>query len=206
MRWLAWCVCFGGDELMTRIKWRDLVGRRCICPRRNGLHDLKAFNLALLAKQGWCLQTTTNSLAYSLQGSLVIFLFAEMGNYPSYAWRSIMTEQSLVRKGYRWQVGNELSLNILKDKWLHKPSTFTVTSKPVDVPLDATVSLLINPCTSAILSIPLSTWLPANWMVWAYSPKGNFMIKSAYRLAVALGSVGVHTIFIKEESHDHEIV
>ena len=27
-------------------------------------------------------------------------------------------------------------------------------------------------------------------MVWVYSPKGNFTIKSAYRLAVALESVG----------------
>ena len=43
---------------------------------------------------------------------------------------------------------------------------------------------------SAILSIPLSMRLPADWMVWAYSPKGNFAIKSAYRLAVAAGSVG----------------
>ena len=29
-----------------------------------GFHDLKAFNLALLAKQGWHLQKTTNSLVF----------------------------------------------------------------------------------------------------------------------------------------------
>ena len=60
-----------------------------------------------------------------------------------------MTAQSLIQKGYRWQVGNRLSLNILKDKWLHKPSTFTITSRPVDVPLDAMVSLLIKLYTRA---------------------------------------------------------
>ena len=54
-----------------------------------------------------------------------------------------MTAQSLVKKGYRGQVGNRLSLNILKD--LHKPSTFTVTPRPLDV----TISLLINPYTRA---------------------------------------------------------
>ena len=35
-----------------------------------GFRNLKAFNLAWLAKQGWPLQTATNSLVYSLQGSL----------------------------------------------------------------------------------------------------------------------------------------
>ena len=74
---------------------------------------------------------------------IFFFLYVEMGTHPSYAWRSIMAAQSLVKKGYRWQVGNGLSLNILKD--LHKPSTFTITPRPMDVPLDLTVSLLINP-------------------------------------------------------------
>ena len=55
--------------------------------------------------------------------------------------------QSLVQQGYRWQVGNGLSLNILKDKWLHKPTTFNVISKPMIVPLDARVSLLLDPYT-----------------------------------------------------------
>ena len=31
-----------------------------------GFHDLKAFNLALLAKQGWHLQTKTNSLVHKV--------------------------------------------------------------------------------------------------------------------------------------------
>ena len=32
--------------------------------------------------------------------------------------------------------------------------------------------------------------LPTDRMVWAYTPKGNYTVKSAHRLAVALGSVG----------------
>ena len=45
---------------------------------------------------------------------------------------------------------------------------------------------------SAILSIPLSTRLPADRMIWAYSPNENLMVKSAYRLAAALDLPGVH--------------
>ena len=68
-----------------------------------GFRDLKAFNLALLAKQDWCLQTAINSLVYKVfkahyfsDGDL---LFVEMGSHSSYARRSIMAAQSLVQKG-----------------------------------------------------------------------------------------------------------
>ena len=35
----------------------------------------------------------------------------------------------------------------------------------------------------AILSIPLSSRLPRERLVWAYTPKGIFSVKSAYKLA-----------------------
>ena len=68
----------------------------------------------------------------------------------------------------------------------------------------AMVSLLIDPCTrpwqfdmiqrffslddaKAILSIPLNIKLPGDRLVWAYTPKVNFTVRSAYKLAVDLG-------------------
>ena len=67
----------------------------------------------------------------------------------------------------------------------------------------AMVSLLIDPCTrpwqfdmiqrffslddaKAILSIPLNIKLPGDRLVWAYTPKVNFTVRSAYQLAVGL--------------------
>ena len=54
-----------------------------------GFHDLKAFNLALLAKQGWHLQTTTNSLVFRVfkahyfpNGDFFFFLICRDGNPP----------------------------------------------------------------------------------------------------------------------------
>ena len=38
------------------------------------------------------------------------------------------------------------------------------------------------------MSIPLSERLPADRLVWAYMPKGNFTIRSAYKVVVALSS------------------
>ena len=84
---------------------------------------------------------------------------------------------------------------------LTQPSTFTLTSRPLIVPYDVKVSMLINPYTLAwrtnmvsqffslmdatiILSIPLSYRLPCARMVWAFTPKGNFIVRSAYRLTL----------------------
>ena len=38
------------------------------------------------------------------------------------------------------------------------------------------------------MSIPLSERLPADRLVWAYMPKGNFTIRSAYKVAMASSS------------------
>ena len=129
--------------------------------------------------------------------------------HPSFAWHSILAAQPIVQKRH-WQVGNGHSLNILKDKWLNQPSTFKLTSCPISVPFDAQVSLLIDPYTRAwkvdtitqlffpsdayaIWSIPLRFWLPCDQMVWAYTPKGDFTVRSAYKITlteVSNGSTG----------------
>ena len=70
----------------------------------SGFRDLKAFNLALLAKQGWRLQTCKNTLLYKVYKAHYFlhddFLTTKLGNNPSFAWRSIFSAQSIVRKGY----------------------------------------------------------------------------------------------------------
>lgn len=45
-----------------------------------------------------------------------------------------MAAQNVVRRGIRWQVGNELSIQIWKDKWLPTPSTQKVIFPPSCLP------------------------------------------------------------------------
>ena len=65
-----------------------------------GFRELKQFNLALLAKHGWLLQTKKNSLMYRVYKARYFpqtnFVYASVGHNPSYAWRSIMAAQSIV--------------------------------------------------------------------------------------------------------------
>ena len=75
-----------------------------------GFKNLQAFNLVMLAKQGWRLLENPNSLVacmyrakYYPHGDV---LKAGLGSYPSFTWRSIMQWLEVVRKGTRWRVGN----------------------------------------------------------------------------------------------------
>lgn len=59
-----------------------------------GFRDLKSFNLALLAKQGWRLQTNASSLFYKVYKVKYFpgydFMKKNLGSQPSYTGRSIM--------------------------------------------------------------------------------------------------------------------
>lgn len=70
-----------------------------------GFKKIKQFNMALLAKQGWRLQTKHTSLVYKVlkarYSPISDFLHATIGNNPSYTWQSILAAQPLVREGMR---------------------------------------------------------------------------------------------------------
>ena len=172
-----------------------------------GFRDLKAFNIALLAKQGWRLQSNTHSLVHRVLKACYFpdrdFIHAELGRTPSYAWKSIMAAQDVVRAGHRWQVGDGTSIQIWRDKLLPKPSTFQVISMPNTLPETATVSELIDEATGewnvdlvkqfflpddahTILGIPRSSKCNRDRMIWAYTPKGTFTVNSAYKIALSL--------------------
>lgn len=101
-----------GKNKMAWLSWEKM----CLPKEKGGLGfgDLKAFNIALLAKPGWRLQTNSNSLVHRVLKTRYFpqtdFLHAELGSQPSYAWRSILSAQTVVRTGYHWQVGDGESI------------------------------------------------------------------------------------------------
>ena len=97
----------------------------------------------------------------------------------------------------RWQVGSGENIYIWKDKWIPNPSTYQVISPRTLLPEDAIVNVLIdadhgtwrsdlvrelflNFEADIILSIPLSTRMPGDKLVWAATPNGKFTMKSVY--------------------------
>ena len=105
---------------MAWMKWDKLCTPKAYSGM--GFKDLRAFNLALLAKQGWQLQQKSISPFYHVFKSKYFpytsFVNAQKGRNPSYVWQSILVAQPIIRQGMRWQVGNGQSICVWKDKWL----------------------------------------------------------------------------------------
>ena len=112
-----------------------------------------------------------------------------------------MAAQHLVKKGIQWNVGNGDSIHVWGDKWLPSPSMFKITSPRKFLHIETRVSELISHDVAAwktqvidtiflpneaklIKSIPLSSRLPEDKLVWVATPNGLFTVWSAYRLAM----------------------
>ena len=116
------------ERKMAWISWEKMCQRKA--EGRLGFRDLKAFNLALLAKQGWRIIQNPNSLLHRVLKAKYFkstsFLEAQVGNGPSYTWRSLMEAKSVVERGMRWNIGNGRSIDIWRDRWLPTPNSFKV--------------------------------------------------------------------------------
>ncbi|KAM6598072.1 hypothetical protein CsatA_008596 [Cannabis sativa] len=167
-----------------------------------GFRHLHDFNLAMLAKQGWRLLCKPNSLAGRVYKARYFpnsdFLLSDLGNNPSYVWRSIWGAKDLVRLGALRVIGDGKSTKILDYPWLPSTSSKFVTSTHPGLHTHTVSSLLktdmmcwddevvrdlFSPQEAAlILDIPLgSTARPDCWS-WTADNTGNFTVKSAYLL------------------------
>ena len=168
-----------------------------------GFRDLQAFNLAMLAKQGWRLHEEPSSLMARLYKAKYFpncdVLSTNLGSNPSYAWRSIHKSFKVLKQGTRWKVGNGKMIHIWDDKWLPTPTTYKAISPPKDFGDFPMVSALTDVETrrwrkdrldsiflpfevETILSIPISYHLPEDSIIRVGNNKCIFSMKSAYYL------------------------
>ena len=170
-----------------------------------GFQNLQAFNLAMLAKQGWRLLSNPHSLfariykaKYYPHGDV---LNSKLGSNPFYAWQSIFNSLDVIRRGTRWRVGNRRRIHIWEDKWLPTPSTYKVISpaRPFDDILmvfalidtetrrwnaDLVRSLFLPFEANTVINMPLSYNLPKDKIIWVGNRRGEFTVKSAYYFAL----------------------
>lgn len=85
---------WGGGDGQRQMNW---VAWNILCRKKEegdlAFRYMKAFNLALLAKQMWCLAVNKDSLLSRVLSSKYIpdgdVLAARLGSRPSFTWRSI---------------------------------------------------------------------------------------------------------------------
>ena len=169
-----------------------------------GFQDLRAFNLAKLAKQGWRMVKGNDSLLYQCSKARYFprsnFLEAKESPNCSYVWRSLMAAMPILQSGHCWRVGNGVSINALKDKWIPNFPTNKVLNLIQENWGDLMVCELINPELNiwryedirtifhrdeadAICQIALSRRFVDDAIVWINNPRGIFTVKSAYHVA-----------------------
>ncbi|XP_019168824.1 PREDICTED: uncharacterized protein LOC109164731 [Ipomoea nil] len=178
-----------------------------VCPKEIwglGFKDLRAFNLAMLGKQAWRMLTNTNSLVSRVYQARYYpkhtFYEAQLGNNPSFCWRSIMAAKELVCGGVRRHIGTGNSTLIWEHPWLHDDlDPFIHTEMPPQL-AGAKVSGLIDPGTRTwdhdilsdifqpsdiprILKIPVSPEYDDDWY-WHGDLKGTYSVKNGYKRIV----------------------
>lgn len=160
-----------------------------------------AYNLALLAKQGWrIMQCPKNLLSRVLKAKYFPnseFMQAELKAGASYTWRSILAGRRVLEKGLRFQVGSGIDISVWQDRWIPIPYGFKPYTEPMEGLEDLRVADLIDPVdrvwqphllqglftnheAEAILKIPLSLRNPVDRLVWHFDRSGRYNVKSGY--------------------------
>jgi len=87
-----------------------------------GFKDLAAFNVAMPGKQGWQLQTNSDSLVSRIFKARYYpnssYLDAKLGHNPSFVWRSIFSTKVVDRQGARWKIGYGFNIPIVSLPWI----------------------------------------------------------------------------------------
>ncbi|XP_017239513.1 uncharacterized mitochondrial protein AtMg00310-like [Daucus carota subsp. sativus] len=96
-----------------------------------GFRSLYGFNIALIGKHCWKFLKQPQSLVARVFKARYYpncnFMQAKMQQGESYIWSGIMSAKESLYKGYRWVLGNGMSINAIKDPWLKNKDGFCVS-------------------------------------------------------------------------------
>ena len=165
-----------------------------------GFKELAKFNDAMLAKQAWRLIHDKHSLFYREFKSKYFpngTIFYAKQSSGSFAWKSILKSRKVISMGAKWRVGDGLSINVLKDKWLPGALGGCVigmvqgvdenmkVANLIDARLRCWKNHLIDSCfmpsvATRIEAIPLSDLPQLDMLYWACE-RNAYSVKSGYR-------------------------
>ncbi|XP_073355407.1 uncharacterized protein [Aegilops tauschii subsp. strangulata] len=168
-----------------------------------GFRDIYGFNLAMLARQAWRMLSTPDSLCARVLKARYFPNTSILDAIPhpgiSYTWRSILKGVALLKEGLICRVGDGTSIKIWSDPWLNREGLRTPKT-PRGRCLLTRVCELVDPDThqwdeslvrdifiedeaKIILATPVREDYD-DFYAWFYDSKGQFSVKSAYKLYV----------------------
>ncbi|XP_031125428.1 uncharacterized protein LOC116027784 [Ipomoea triloba] len=194
-----WWGSGGGNERGIHwLSWKRMCTPKCFGGL--GFKELRAFNLALLGKQGWRFLTNPASLVAGVYKARYFsnstFVDAVIGPNPNACWRGIYAAKDLICGGIRRRIGDGASTRIWDSPWLPDSDPCIQTLQPQYLST-ATVSGLINPNTNEwdeeilmdifeprdvelIKRVPISPGYVDSWY-WLDDLRGIYSVKSGYK-------------------------
>lgn len=185
IRWLAW-------ENMSMAK----------CKGGMGFRDLHGFNLALLGKHCWNFLKHPEALVTRIFKARYFpnntFFNANRGGGASFIWSGIWQAKEVLKKGFRWVLGDGKSIEVFDDAWLRGKNEFRVDSnnatrgtklKAFDLFMPETkmwdyqkVYNLFPSCDAkAILATPIPQNQVGDRAAWLHSVDGKYSVKTGYK-------------------------
>ncbi|KAL8149608.1 uncharacterized protein LOC141704125 [Apium graveolens] len=140
---------WGGGAHGKGLRW---ISWKNLCVPKDfgglGLKELKTFNLAMIAKQGWRLLIEANSLVSAVMKARYYpessIIHAELGNNPSYVWRGIYQALSVVKAGARRKIGDGKDTLVWNVPWLPDAQDGYVRTVRSDWMIDIKVNNLMS--------------------------------------------------------------
>ncbi|XP_024195708.1 uncharacterized protein LOC112198837 [Rosa chinensis] len=148
---------------------------------------------------GWRIISNPQSLIAKLYKAKYFphcsFWEAEIGDSPSFSWRSILQGRAVLQAGVQWKIGDGTQVDIWQDKWI-PVSTPTQISRPLNTSLSKVADLIDESAqqwkanlihdlfpdhiVERILCIPLGRHPHPDKIIWRPEKKGYYSVKSAY--------------------------
>ncbi|CAN0916241.1 Uncharacterized mitochondrial protein AtMg00310 [Linum grandiflorum] len=195
----------GGGGGIPWMRWERLSIRKEF--GRMKFRDIIGFNLAMLGKQGWKLLNDPTALFSRVYKAKYFpigdFLSAALDGSPSYIWRSIQSTQAMIKRGYRWRLGDGNSIRVYLDLWLRDGDPTTIQSSALVGMEDLRVSDLLIPglCewdeglleelfqsrdVDCIRRLRAPRGDAIDERIWNFSRNGKYLVRSAYRLCMEI--------------------
>ena len=208
-------LCKRIQSTLTRFWWDANDGKKKICwiawtkltkSKRDGglgIHDVEAFNDALLAKLGWRIITKPDSLmARVLCGKYCNssrFLEMTPNCAASHGWRSVLRGRDLLLPNLSMAVGNGQATRVWADPWLSYDQPLKLMGPPNKNDQNMLVSELIDQQTKEwnreavqrllpheaekILSIKPGKGCSPDKIIWTLTKSGIYTTKTGYHAA-----------------------
>uniref|UniRef100_A0A803NZ90 RNase H type-1 domain-containing protein n=1 Tax=Cannabis sativa TaxID=3483 RepID=A0A803NZ90_CANSA len=131
-------------------------------------------------------------------------LSANCGRKASTIWRSLIWGKEIIKKGFRWRIGDGEEVRVLEDPWLPRPRSFKVFDKP-HLPPELRVSelklgsglwneefiknIFNNDDANLVLQIPCGDSPMPDRILWHYFRNGAELLamKTGIKLALESG-------------------